>query len=178
MQPGCTVGERSNVHLGTWRWRKSRVAWMLESIHSPRDHSIPYGLQNTPSISLCFRVKSYNNLQVHLLNLLKCSCPLSTCCQYWFDCNLKKDPRCVASIYSYYCAVSTPLDRSKALYTSPPGRLLIPTPTRLLREEFSHAAITTWRLLIYMSTAIYSHVLINTAQWTEVSCREHKCPAS
>ena len=56
------------------------------------------------------------------------------------------------------------------------------TTTRLLREVFSHAAVTLWRILYFIliftdiSTAVHSMVLIYTAEWTGASWRERKCP--
>ena len=46
--------------------------------------------------------------------------------------------------------------------TSSLADLFIPTPSRLLWEAFSHAAISARRLFIDISTAIYSQVLIYT----------------
>ena len=55
-------------------------------------------------------------------------------------------------MFLYSGTVSSPLDHSKRfiLHTPPPpvADLLIPTPTQLLLEAFSHAAITALRLLL------------------------------
>ena len=48
----------------------------------------------------------------------------------------------VQKVWFYIAHVSSPLDRTKDFTLHPLADLFIPTPTRLLREEFSHAAIT------------------------------------
>ena len=80
-------------------------------------------------------------------------------------------------IKSYiYSATSSPLDHSNR-FTLHPLPLFIPTPTPLLWEAFSHAAITAVRkLLTHISATDPSQVLIYTAEWTEASWRERKCP--
>ena len=45
-------------------------------------------------------------------------------------------------------------------YHHPLADLFIPTSTRLLWEALSHAAINARRLFTYISTAVYSQVLI------------------
>ena len=40
------------------------------------------------------------------------------------------------------------------------------TPSQLLWEASSHAVIKAGRLFIQISTTVYSHVLIHTAEWT------------
>ena len=43
-------------------------------------------------------------------------------------------------------------------------------------KHSSHGAITAWILFTHISTIVYSQVLIYTAEWTEASRREGKCP--
>ena len=69
------------------------------------------------------------------------------------------------------------VDRPKCLFTLHPlADLFIPTPTRLLWEAFSHAAISGWILHIHISTTVYIQVLIYTAGWTGASWRRRKHP--
>ena len=75
-----------------------------------------------------------------------------------------------------YSAVSSPLDRSKRF------TLFLPWQTCSLRHQLgfswkhsSHAAIAQ-RLFTHISTTVYSQVLIYTAESTEASWRERKCP--
>ena len=67
-----------------------------------------------------------------------------------------------------YSAVSRPLDRSKHFTLHSLADLFIPTPTRLLREAFSHAPITCkdHSLTFPFSTTVYSQLLIYTS-WRE-----------
>ena len=78
-----------------------------------------------------------------------------------------------------YGAVSSQLDRSKrfTLFALPdrpvhsdtnstsPGSILVMQQLR-----------ATTKLLTFISTTVYSHVLIYTAESTEASWRERKCP--
>ena len=75
-----------------------------------------------------------------------------------------------------YSVVSSPLDRSKRF------TLILPWQTCSFRHQLgfswkhsSHAAIAQ-RLLIHMSTTVYSQVLIYTAESTEAPWSERKCP--
>ena len=75
-----------------------------------------------------------------------------------------------------YSAVSSPLDRSKRF------TLILPWQTCSFRHQLgfswkhsSHAAIAQ-RLLIHMSTTVYSQVLIYTAESTEAPWSERECP--
>ena len=74
-------------------------------------------------------------------------------------CLQSKHSTCVQGMF-LYSAVSSPLDRSKRFTLPPVTDLFIPTPTRLLREAFSHAAIThnDYSLIFPpLSIAGYSH---------------------
>ena len=70
----------------------------------------------------------------------------------------------------FYIAVSSPKGCSDRFTLYPLGDLFIPTPTWLLLEAFSHAAITARRPFIHISTTVYSQILIYTAEWTEAIC--------
>ena len=75
-----------------------------------------------------------------------------------------------------YSAVSSPLDRSKRFTLSSPGRPVhSDTVLCFSWKHSSHAAIAQ-RLLTHISTTVYSQVLIYTAESTEASCSERKCP--
>ena len=75
-----------------------------------------------------------------------------------------------------YSAVSSPLDRSKRFTLSSPGRPVhSDTVLGFSWKHSSHAAIAQ-RLFTHMSTTVYSQVLIYTAESTEASRRERKCP--
>ena len=52
-----------------------------------------------------------------------------------------------------------------------------PAPTRFLWEAFSHAAITRedYCVFTHIFTAVYSQVLVYTAELTDASWRERKC---
>ena len=71
-----------------------------------------------------------------------------------------------------HSAVSSNWDCSKHFTLHPLADLFFRTPTRLLWEPFSYAAITAQRLFVHISTSVYSQVLIHTAErtgatWTE-----------
>ena len=75
-----------------------------------------------------------------------------------------------------YSAVSSPLDRSKRFTLSSPGRPVhSDTVLGFSWKHSSHAAIAQ-RLFTHISTTVYSHVLIYTAESTEASWSERKCP--
>ena len=75
-----------------------------------------------------------------------------------------------------YGAVSSPLDRSKRFTLSSPGRPVhSDTVLGFSWKHSSHAAIAQ-RLFTHISTTVYSQVLIYTAESTEASWRERKCP--
>ena len=75
-----------------------------------------------------------------------------------------------------YSAVSSPLDRSKRFTLSSPGRPVhSDTVLGFSWKHSSHAAIAQ-RLFTHMSTTVYSQVLIYTAESTEASWNERKCP--
>ena len=79
-----------------------------------------------------------------------------------------------------YSAVSNLSDHScRALYTSSPADIFIPTPTRLLWEEFCHVATIARRLSIHIFPPLpadRAYTRLYTAEWTEASWRERKCP--
>ena len=101
--------------------------------------------------------------------------------------------RCVSAIFSKECyqnikvkvkgkgmvlysAVSSPLDRSKRFTLSSPGRPVhSDTVLGFSWKHSSHAAIAQ-RLFTHISTTVYSQVLIYTAESTEASWSERKCP--
>ena len=62
-----------------------------------------------------------------------------------------------------YSAVSSPLDRSKRFTLHPLADLLIPAPTRLVWEAFSHAAVAAQNLITHIFTDVDNRILINTA---------------
>ena len=75
-----------------------------------------------------------------------------------------------------YSAVSSPLDRSKRFTLSSPGRPFHSyTVLGFSWKHSSHAAIAQ-RLFTHISTTVYSQVLIYTAESTEASWSERKCP--
>ena len=75
-----------------------------------------------------------------------------------------------------YSAVSSPLDRSKRFTLSSPGRPVhSDTVLGFSWKHSSHAAIAQW-LFTHISTTVYSQVLIYTAESTEASWSERKCP--
>ena len=75
-----------------------------------------------------------------------------------------------------YSAVSSPLDRSKRFTLSSPGRPVhSDTVLGFSWKHSSHAAIAQ-RLFTRISTTVYSQVLIYTAESTEASWSERKCP--
>ena len=75
-----------------------------------------------------------------------------------------------------YSAVSSPLDRSKRFTFSSPGRPVhSDTVLGFSWKHSSHAAIAQ-RLFNHISTTVYSQVLIYTAESTEASWSERKCP--
>ena len=75
-----------------------------------------------------------------------------------------------------YSAVSSPLDRSKRFTLSSPGRPVhSDTVIGFSWKHPSHAAIAQ-RLFTHISTTVYSQVLIYTAESTEASWSERKCP--
>ena len=75
-----------------------------------------------------------------------------------------------------YSAVSSPLDRSKRFTLSSPGRPVhSDTVLGFSWKHSSHAAIAQ-RLFTHISTTVYSQVLIYTAESTEASWNERKCP--
>ena len=75
-----------------------------------------------------------------------------------------------------YSAVSSPLDRSKRFTLSSPGRPVhSDTVLGFSWKHSSHAAIAQ-RLFTHISTTVYSQVLIYTAESTEESWSERKCP--
>ena len=75
-----------------------------------------------------------------------------------------------------YSAVSSPLDRSKRFTLSSPGRPVhSDTVLGFSWKHSSHAAIAQ-RLFTHISTTVYSQVLIYTAESTETSWSERKCP--
>ena len=75
-----------------------------------------------------------------------------------------------------YSAVSSPLDRSKRFTLSSPGRPVhSDTVLGFSWKHSSHAAIAQ-RLFTHMSTTVYSQALIYTAESTEASWSEIKCP--
>ena len=76
-----------------------------------------------------------------------------------------------------YSAVSSPSDRSTRFTLHSPADLLIPTPTRLLWEAFSHAAIIARRLITHISTTVYSLILMHTAECTGASWRDGEGPS-
>ena len=57
-----------------------------------------------------------------------------------------------------------------ALHFTPLTDLFIPTPSILATQQFCA------KIFIHISTTVHSHVLIYTAEWTEASWREQKCP--
>ena len=59
-----------------------------------------------------------------------------------------------------YSTLSSPWDCSTYLPVHPLVHLFIPTPSQLLREAFSHAAIILRRLFVHISTTVSSCVLI------------------
>ena len=75
-----------------------------------------------------------------------------------------------------YSAVSSPLDRSKRFTLSSPGRPVhTDTVLGFSWKHSSHAAIAQ-RLFTHISTTVYSQVLIYTAESTEASWSERRCP--
>ena len=75
-----------------------------------------------------------------------------------------------------YSVVSSPLDGSKRLTLSSPGRPVhSDTVIGFSWKHSSHAAIAQ-RLFTHISTTVYSQVLIYTAESTEASRSERKCP--
>ena len=75
-----------------------------------------------------------------------------------------------------YSAVSSPLDRSKRFTLSSPGRPVhSDTVLGFSWKHSSHAAIAQ-RLFTHISITVYSQVLIYTAESTEASWSERKCP--
>ena len=75
-----------------------------------------------------------------------------------------------------YSAISSPLDRSKRFTLSSPGRPVhSDTVLGFSWKHSSHAAIAQ-RLFTHISTTVYSQILIYTAEWTEASWSERKCP--
>ena len=75
-----------------------------------------------------------------------------------------------------YSAVSSPLDCSKRFTLSSPGRPVhSDTVLGFSWKHSSHAAIAQ-RLFTHISTTVYSQVLIYTAESTEASWSERKCP--
>ena len=75
-----------------------------------------------------------------------------------------------------YSTVSSPLDRSKRFTLSSPGRPVhSDTVLGFSWKHSSHAAIAQ-RLFTHISTTVYSQVLIYTAESTEASWSERKCP--
>ena len=75
-----------------------------------------------------------------------------------------------------YSAVSSPLDRSKRFTLSSPGRPVhSDTVLGFSCKHSSHAAIAQ-RLFTHISTTVYSQVLIYTAESTEATWSERKCP--
>ena len=59
-----------------------------------------------------------------------------------------------------YSSVSCPSDRSKRFILHRLAGMLIPTLTRLLWEEVSHAAITARRQFTHIFTDVYSQVSV------------------
>ena len=75
-----------------------------------------------------------------------------------------------------YSAVSSPLDRSKRFTLSSPGRPVhSDTVLGFSWKHSSHAAIAQ-RLFTHISITVYSQVIIYTAESTEASRSERKCP--
>ena len=73
-----------------------------------------------------------------------------------------------------YSPVSSPLDRSNALHFPPLEDLLIPTPTRLLREVFQLARINYTRILFtHISPAVYM-VYIARYSFIQLSRLRHR----
>ena len=65
-----------------------------------------------------------------------------------------------------YSIVFSPQDCSKHFTRYFPADLFNQTPSQPLLEASSHAAINALRLLIQISTTVYSQVLSHTAEWT------------
>ena len=65
-----------------------------------------------------------------------------------------------------YSAVSSPWDCSKRFILHPLAEIFIPTPSQLLWEAFSHAAITARRLFVQMSVYVCIQAVIYTAELT------------
>ena len=75
-----------------------------------------------------------------------------------------------------YSAVSSPLDRSKRFTLSSPGRPVhSDTVLGFSWKHSSHASIAQ-RLSTHISTTVYSQILNYTAESTEASWSERKCP--
>ena len=75
-----------------------------------------------------------------------------------------------------YSAVSSPLDRSKRFTLSSPGRPVHSDTVLSFSWKHSSHAATAQRLFTHISTTVYSQVLIYTAESTEASWSERKCP--
>ena len=65
--------------------------------------------------------------------------------------------------HSYILNIAWCPDRSKLFTPSPQAELFMPTPTLLLWEAFSHAALTAQRLFIHIFPPVYSQVLVYTS---------------
>jgi len=63
----------------------------------------------------------------------------------------------------------------KVFYTSPLAHLFIPTPSRLLWEALSHAAVTARRPFVRIITTAYSQILIHTNEWAVATFGETNC---
>ena len=75
------------------------------------------------------------------------------------------------------CAVSSPLDRSKRFTLSSPGRPVhSDTNSTSLGSILATKQLRANTIFTHISAAVYNQVLIYTADWTEASWRERKCP--
>ena len=64
---------------------------------------------------------------------------------------------------------------SKCFTLHPLAHLFIPTPSRLLWEALSHAAVTARRPFVRIITTAYSQVLIYTNEWAVATFVETNC---
>ena len=95
---------------------------------------------------------------------------------YRLECGEQLWPNVKGKGMVLYSAVSSPLDRSKRFTLSSPGRPVhSDTVLGFSWKHSSHAAIAQ-RLFTHISTTVYSQVLIYTAESTEASWSERKCP--
>ena len=75
-----------------------------------------------------------------------------------------------------YSAVSSPFDRSKRFTLSSPGRPVHSDTVLGFSWKHSSHEATAQRLFIHISTTVYIQVLIYTAESTEATWSERKCP--